>query len=229
TFAARRPPGALGAHGVTHRRTNGWTRGGQPPAGRTPCRHQGLSASSFQGNQEHVVIEETLLEAEEKMEKAVVVAKEDFAAIRTGGAHPAMFNKIVAEYYGTMTPINQLASFSVPEPRMAVVTPFDKSSLRNIEQAIRDSDLGVNPSNDGNIIRVVFPELTEERRREFIKVAKAKGEDAKVSIRAVRRKAKDAIDKMIKDGEVGEDEGRRAEKELDDTTAKYVAQVDELL
>ena len=103
------------------------------------------------------MIEETLLEAEEKMEKAVVVAKEDFAAIRTGRAHPAMFNKIVADYYGALTPINQLASFSVPEPRMAVVTPFDKSALRNIEQAIRDSDLGVNPSNDGNIIRVVFP------------------------------------------------------------------------
>jgi ribosome recycling factor len=182
-----------------------------------------------QDTQEQVVIEETLLEAEEKMEKAVVVAKEDFAAIRTGRAHPAMFNKIVADYYGAPTPINQLASFSVPEPRMAVVTPFDKSALRNIEQAIRDSDLGVNPSNDGNIIRVVFPELTEERRREYIKVAKGKGEDAKVSIRSVRRKAKDAIDKLIKDGEVGEDEGRRAEKELDDTTAKYVAQVDELL
>ena len=125
--------------------------------------------------------------------------------------------------------INQLASFSVPEPRMAVVTPFDKSALRNIEQAIRDSDLGVNPSNDGNIIRVVFPELTEERRRDYIKVAKHKAEDARVSIRSVRRKAKDAIDKLIKDGEVGEDEGRRAEKELDDLTAKYVAQVDELL
>ncbi|MES4889069.1 ribosome recycling factor [Streptomyces sp. NPDC096012] len=175
------------------------------------------------------MIEETLLEAEEKMEKAVLVAKEDFAAIRTGRAHPAMFNKIVADYYGALTPINQLASFSVPEPRMAVVTPFDKSALRNIEQAIRDSDLGVNPSNDGNIIRVVFPELTEERRREYIKVAKGKGEDSKVSIRSVRRKAKDAIDKAIKDGDIGEDEGRRAEKELDDLTAKYVAQVDELL
>jgi ribosome recycling factor len=182
-----------------------------------------------QDTQEQVVIEETLLEAEEKMEKAVVVAKEDFAAIRTGRAHPAMFNKIVADYYGAPTPINQLASFSVPEPRMAVVTPFDKTALRNIEQAIRDSDLGVNPSNDGNIIRVVFPELTEERRRDYIKVAKGKAEDSRVSIRSVRRKAKDAIDKLIKDGEVGEDEGRRAEKELDDTTAKYVAQVDELL
>jgi ribosome recycling factor len=176
-----------------------------------------------------MVIEETLLEAEEKMEKAVVVAKDDFAAIRTGRAHPAMFNKIVAEYYGTMTPINQMASFSVPEPRMAVVTPFDKSSLRAIETAIRDSDLGVNPSNDGHIIRVVFPQLTEERRREFIKVAKAKAEDARVSIRSVRRKAKETLDKLVKDSEAGEDEVRRAEKELEDITAKYVAQVDELL
>ena len=175
------------------------------------------------------MIEEILLEAEEKMEKAVVVAKDDFAAIRTGRAHPAMFNKIVAEYYGTMTPINQMASFSVPEPRMAVVTPFDKSSLRAIETAIRDSDLGVNPSNDGSIIRVLFPQLTEERRREFIKVAKGKAEDARVSIRSVRRKAKETLDKLVKDGDTGEDEVRRAEKELEDVTAKSVAQVDELL
>jgi ribosome recycling factor len=112
---------------------------------------------------------------------------------------------------------------------MAVITPFDSSSLRNIEEAIRNSDLGVNPSNDGRIIRVVFPQLTEERRREYIKVAKTKGEDAKISIRSVRRKAKETLDKLVKDGETGEDEVRRAEKELDDTTAKYVAQIDELL
>lgn len=175
------------------------------------------------------MIEETLLEAEEKMEKAVAVAKDDFAAIRTGRAHPAMFSKIVAEYYGAVTPINQLASFSVPEPRMAIVSPFDKTSLRVIEEAIRNSDLGVNPSNDGSIIRVNFPQLTEERRRDYIKVARTKGEDAKISIRAVRRKAKEILDKLNKDGEAGEDEVRRAEKELEDVTARYVAQVDELL
>ncbi|WP_042390437.1 ribosome recycling factor [Streptacidiphilus melanogenes] len=175
------------------------------------------------------MIEETLLEAEEKMEKAVSVAKDDFAAIRTGRAHPAMFAKIVAEYYGTMTPINQLASFSVPEPRMAVVSPFDKSSLRVIEEAIRNSDLGVNPSNDGSIIRVNFPQLTEERRKEYIKVARNKAEDCKISIRNVRRKAKETLDKLVKDGEAGEDEVRRAEKELEDVTSRYVAQVDELL
>ncbi|OKJ07324.1 ribosome recycling factor [Kitasatospora sp. CB01950] len=175
------------------------------------------------------MIDETLLEAEEKMEKAVAVAKDDLAAIRTGRAHPAMFAKIVAEYYGTLTPINQLASFSVPEPRMAMVTPFDKTALKAIETAIRDSDLGVNPSNDGSVIRVVLPQLTEERRREYIKQARGKGEDAKVSVRSIRRKAKDAIDKLVKDKEIGEDDGRRGEKELDDLTAKFVAQIDELL
>ncbi|GAA4866236.1 MULTISPECIES: ribosome recycling factor [Kitasatospora] len=175
------------------------------------------------------MIDETLLEAEEKMEKAVAVAKDDLAAIRTGRAHPAMFAKIVAEYYGALTPINQLASFSVPEPRMAMVTPFDKTALKAIETAIRDSDLGVNPSNDGSVIRVVLPQLTEERRREYIKQARGKGEDAKVSVRSIRRKAKDAIDKLVKDKEIGEDDGRRGEKELDDLTAKFVAQIDELL
>ncbi|GAA1975959.1 ribosome recycling factor [Kitasatospora viridis] len=175
------------------------------------------------------MIEEILLEADEKMEKAVAVAKDDFAAIRTGRAHPAMFNKIVAMYYDAPTPINQLASFSVPEPRMAIVTPFDKTALRNIEQAIRDSDLGVNPSNDGSVIRVNFPQLTEERRKEYIKLARSKGEDAKVSMRSIRRKAKDALDKLVKDKESGEDEVRQAQKELDDITAKYVATIDELL
>ena len=175
------------------------------------------------------MIEETLLEAEEKMEKAVQVAKDDFAAIRTGRAHPAMFAKITADYYGAPTPINQLASFSVPEPRMAIVTPFDKSALRAIETAIRDSDLGVNPTNDGSLIRVVFPQLTQERRKEYIKVARHKSEDAKISIRSIRRKAKETLDKLVKDGEAGEDGVRRAEKELQDLTARYSGQVDELL
>jgi ribosome recycling factor len=175
------------------------------------------------------MIDETLLEAEEKMEKAVAVAKDDFATIRTGRAHPSMFSKITAEYYGTQTPVNQLASFHMPEPRMVVVQPFDKGSLGAIEKAIRNSDLGVNPTNDGAIIRVVFPELSEERRREYIKVARHKAEEGRVSIRNIRRHAKDAIDKLVKSGESGEDEGRRAEAELDKVTHTYVAQVDELL
>src|SRR6195256_7037631 len=143
------------------------------------------------------------------MDKAVAVAKEEFAGIRTGRAHPAMFNKITAEYYGTQTPVNQLASFHIPEPRMVIVQPFDKSSLAAIEKAIRNSDLGVNPSNDGNIIRVVFPELSEERRKDFIKVARHKAEDSRVSIRNIRRHAKDTLDKLVKGGDAGEDEGRR--------------------
>ncbi len=175
------------------------------------------------------MIDETLLEAEEKMEKAVAVAKEEFAVIRTGRAHPAMFAKITAEYYGTPTPVNQLASFHIPEPRMVVIQPFDKSSLAAIEKAIRNSDLGVNPANDGTIIRVVFPELSEERRREYIKIARHKAEDGRVAIRNIRRHAKDTLDKMIKAGDAGEDEVRRAERELDDVTHTYVGQVDELL
>jgi ribosome recycling factor len=175
------------------------------------------------------VIDETLLDAEEKMEKAVTVAKEDFGGIRTGRATPAMFNKIVVDYYGAMTPVVQLASLTVPEPRMAVVSPYDKSTLGIIERAIRDSDLGVNPSNDGQIIRIVFPQLTEERRKEFVKVARSKAEDARVSIRNIRRKAMEELSRLAKDGETGEDEVARAEKELEKTTAQYVAQVDELL
>ena len=175
------------------------------------------------------MIDEILLEAEEKMEKAVTVAKDDFNGIRTGRVTPAMFNKITADYYGTPTPINQLASFTLPEARMVIVQPYDNNSLSAIEKAIRESDLGVNPGNDGKIIRVVFPELSEERRKEFIKVAGHKAEDARVSIRNVRRHAKDALDKLAKGGEAGEDDVRRAEKELDDFTHKHVAKIDELL
>jgi len=175
------------------------------------------------------VIEETLFEAEEKMEKAVVVAKEEFAGIRTGRAHPAMFAKITAEYYGSQTPVNQLASFHIPEPRMVVIQPFDKSSLASIEKAIRNSDLGVNPSNDGAIIRVNFPELSEERRREYVKIARHKAEDGRIAIRNIRRHSKDALDKLAKNGEAGEDDVHRAVRELDELTHSYVTQVDELL
>jgi len=175
------------------------------------------------------VIDDSLLEAEEKMEKAVAVAKDDFTGIRTGRAHPSMFNKITVDYYGTQTPVNQLASFHLPEARMVIVQPYDKGSLGAIEKAIRNSDLGVNPSNDGSIIRVVFPELSEERRREYIKIARTKAEDSRISIRNIRRHAKDAIDKLVKNGEAGEDDGRRAERELDELTHTYTGQVDELL
>lgn len=175
------------------------------------------------------MIDDTLFEAEEKMDKAVSVARDDFGTIRTGRATPAMFAKIVVDYYGAPTPVQQLASFQVPEPRMALVTPYDKTALGAIERAIRDSDLGVNPTNDGSVIRVIFPQLTEERRREMIKVARGKAEDARVSIRAIRRHAKDALDKLVKDGDVGEDEVTRAEKDLEKSTHEWVEKVDGLL
>jgi len=175
------------------------------------------------------VIDETLFEAEEKMESAVEHAKEEFAAIRTGRATPAMFSKIVVDYYGAPTPVTQMASVGVPEPRMVIVKPYDASQLGPIERAIRDSDLGVNPNNEGTQLRIHLPQMTEERRREMIKVARGKAEEGRVAIRNVRRKAKEQLDRLVKDGEAGEDDGRRAEKELDDVTHRYVAVVDELV
>jgi len=175
------------------------------------------------------LIDETMLEAEEKMEKAVHVLREDLSSVRTGRASPSMFAKIVVDYYGAATPVNQLASFHLPEPRMAIITPYDKSSLAAIEKAIRDSDLGVNPTNDGNIIRVVFPQLTEERRKELIKVAKHKSEEGRVAVRNIRRHAKESLDKLAKDGEVGEDDVARAEKELEKITHTYVDNIDDAL
>ncbi len=175
------------------------------------------------------MIDETLFEAEEKMENAVEHAKEEFAAIRTGRATPAMFSRIVVDYYGAPTPVTQMASVGVPEPRMVIVKPYDTSQLGAIERAIRDSDLGVNPNNEGTQLRIHLPQMTEERRREMTKVARGKAEEGRVAIRNVRRKAKEQLDKLVKDGDAGEDEVRRAEKELDDTTHKYVSAVDELV
>ena len=175
------------------------------------------------------MIDDTMLEAEEKMEKAVEVAKDNFAGIRTGRAHPSMFNKVVVDYYGAPTPLQQLASFQTPEARTILISPFDKGAMNNIEKALRDADLGINPSNDGNIIRCVLPQLTEERRKEYIKMARSQGEDAKVAIRNIRRQAKESIEKLVKDGNVGEDEGSRAEKDLESTTKKYVDTIDEVL
>jgi ribosome recycling factor len=175
------------------------------------------------------MIDETLFEAEEKMEKAVHVTREELGGLRTGRASPSAFARLVVDYYGAPTPVPQMASVNIPEARMAVIKPYDVSQLGAIEKAIRDSDLGVNPTDDGTVIRVVFPQLTEERRRELVKVAKGKGEDGKVSIRSIRRHAKDALDKLAKDGEVGEDDVHRAEGVLDKLTAKYTGQVDEFV
>jgi ribosome recycling factor len=174
-------------------------------------------------------IDEILLDAEEKMDKAIAVAREDFSTIRTGRATSAMFNKVMVDYYGTYTPVNQLASIQIPEARSILITPYDKGSMTAIEKALRESDLGINPNNDGAVIRVNLPQLTEERRKEYIKVAKHKAEDARVSVRNIRRHAKDGLDKLQKDGEVGEDDVRRAEKHLDDVTHKHVEHIDEIL
>ncbi|MEU4401523.1 ribosome recycling factor [Micromonospora sp. CA-249363] len=175
------------------------------------------------------MIDDTLLEAEEKMERAVEHAKEEFGAIRTGRANPAMFSKIIIDYYGTPTPLTQMASVAIPEPRMAIIKPYDNSQINAMEKAIRDSDLGVNPNNEGNQLRILLPQMTEERRRDMIKVARHKGEEAKVAIRNVRRRGKEELDRIVKDGEAGEDDGRRAEKELDDLTQRYVASIDDLV
>lgn len=175
------------------------------------------------------MIDDTLLAAEEKMDKAVEVAKEDFATIRTGRANPAMFSKIMVDYYGSPTPLQQLASFATPEARTILISPFDMSSMRAVEKAIRDSDLGVNPTDDGKLIRVVLPQLTEERRRDYVKLAKHKAEEARVAVRNIRRHAKDELDRIARDGEAGEDEVARAEKELEVLTKRHVELVDQLL
>jgi ribosome recycling factor len=175
------------------------------------------------------VIDETLFEAEEKMDKAVEVAKDDFSTIRTGRANAAMFSKILVDYYGAPTPLQQLASFTIPEARTVVITPYDRSAMAEIEKSIRDSDLGVNPTNDGAILRIALPVLTQERRKDYIKLARTKAETARTSIRNIRRRGKEELDRIVKDGEAGEDEGARAEKELEQLTKRHVDNIDELL
>ena len=175
------------------------------------------------------MIDQTLRDADSKMDKAVEHAREEFAAIRTGRAHPAMFAKINADYYGSLTPLQQLASFQVPEARVVVIQAYDKSATAAIEKAIRDSDLGVNPTSDGNVIRVSLPELTQDRRKEYIKLARTKAEDGRIAVRGVRRNAKQALDKLEKDGEVGKDDVAGAEKRLDGLTKKHVDAIDDLL
>ena len=175
------------------------------------------------------MIDEILLECEEHMSTTVDRTREELTTIRTGRANPAMFNGVVADYYGVPTPITQMATVSVPEARMMLIKPYEMSMMGVIENAIRNSDLGVNPTNDGQVLRVTIPQLTEERRRDMVKLAKSKGEDGKIAIRNVRRKGMDQLKKIHKDGDAGEDEVQAAEKELDKVTQKYVAAVDEVV
>ncbi|MCG7249201.1 ribosome recycling factor [Corynebacterium striatum] len=175
------------------------------------------------------MIDEIQLEAEEHMTASVAHTREQLITIRTGRANPAMFNGLVAEYYGAPTPITQMATISVPEPRMMLIKPYEQSMIHEIENSIRNSDLGVNPTNDGQVLRVTIPQLTEERRRDLVKQAKGKGEDGKIAIRNIRRKAMDQLKKLQKDGDAGEDEVVAAEKEMEKTTAGYIDQVDKLV
>ena len=174
------------------------------------------------------MIADVLAEAGTRMDRAVESAKEDFTTVRTGRANPQLFQKVLVDYYGTPTPLGQLASLNNIEARTIVVTPYDKSALKAIEQAIRDMpNLGANPTNDGNLVRVTMPELTEERRREYVKLVRTKAEDAKVHVRGIRRKSKDDLDELK--SEFGEDELARAEKELDALTRAHVDAIDEAL
>ena len=175
------------------------------------------------------MIDDIIKDTVKKMAGAIDFARQDFATVRTGRANPAMFNKLEAEYYGTPTPLQQLATFQSPEPRVMLISPFDASALNAIEKAIRNSDLGVNPASDGKAIRVVLPELTEERRKEYIKIVRAKAEEGRVAVRNIRRHAVDQVKKAEKDKAIGEDEAKRAERRLDDETKKSVDTIDQLL
>ena len=175
------------------------------------------------------MIDDVLLDAEERMTSSVEHTRDELASIRTGRANPAMFNGVMADFYGARTPINQMATISVPEPRMLLIKPYDMSTMGEIENAIRNSDLGGNPTDDGQVIRVTVPQLTEERRKDLVKQAKQKGEDGKIAIRNIRRKAMEQLKKLQKDGDAGEDEVIAAEKEMEKITSGYIEQVDKLV
>jgi ribosome recycling factor len=170
----------------------------------------------------------TKLSATHKMEQAVAHLKEELAGIRTGRAAPALLNRITVEYYGTPVPLNQLAGISVPEPRLLQVQPFDKTAISAIEKAIQTSDLGITPSNDGQVIRLAFPQLTEERRKELVKQVHHRAEEGRIAVRNVRRHAKDEMEKLERDGAISEDDLMRGEKELQKLTDRFVAEIDEI-
>lgn len=175
------------------------------------------------------LIHAALEECREKMHKAVDHARVDFATVRTGRAAPALIEKLRVDYYGSETPLQQLAGFSVPEPRVLVVSPYDKGALKAIEKAIAASDLGINPSNDGTVIRLVFPELTTERRKELVKVVRHRAEEGRVAVRNVRRATRHDLDALEKDGDISSDELDRAEKELEKLTHEMIAEIERLL
>ncbi|HTG48455.1 MAG TPA: ribosome recycling factor [Actinomycetota bacterium] len=175
-----------------------------------------------------MTIDSAMKDATHKMEQAVTHLKDDLGGIRTGRATPAVLNRVTVDYYGTPVPLNQLAGFSVPEPRLLQVQPFDRNAIAAIEKAIMQSDLGISPSNDGNLIRLAFPPLTEERRRELVKQVHARAEDGRVAVRNVRRHTKEEMEKLEHDGAISEDDLVRGEKELQKLTDRFVAEIDEI-
>jgi ribosome recycling factor len=168
-------------------------------------------------------------ECADKMQKAIAHLQQEFAAVRTGRASPGLVEKLRVEAYGSEVPLQQIAGFGVPEPRVLTISPYDKTTLKAIEKAIQQSDLGVNPSNDGQIIRLVFPELTEERRKDFVKVVRNRAEEGRVAVRNARRHARHELEQLQKDGEISEDDLDRTEKDLEKRTHEVVAEIDELL
>jgi ribosome recycling factor len=174
-------------------------------------------------------VDAVLDDSREKMAKAVSHTQAEFSTVRTGRAAPALVEKLRVSYYGSDVPLQQLAGIQVPEARLMVITPYDKTSLKAIEKAIQNSDLGINPSNDGIVLRLAFPQLTEERRKEMVKVVHHKAEDGRVAIRNLRRAARKDLEALEKDGDISSDELERAEKELENITHEYVAEVDRML
>lgn len=175
------------------------------------------------------MINDILSETEERMQKTIEHLTKDLATLRAGRANPAMLDKVMADYYGEPTPLNQLANITVPEARLLVIQPWDKSSIANIEKAILKSDLGVNPSNDGNVIRIAIPQLTEERRKELVKVVKKRGEEAKVAVRNIRRDANDMLKSSEKEKMISEDQSKKGNDEIQKTTDKYIKDIDVIL
>jgi ribosome recycling factor len=176
-----------------------------------------------------VTVESAMKQGTDKMAKAIVVLKDELAGIRTGRATPALLSRIVVDYYGTQVPIQQLASFSVPEPRTLVIQPFDKNAISAMEKAIMSSDVGITPGNDGNVIRLSFPPLTEERRKDLIKLVHHRGEEGRVAVRNIRRHTKEELEGLEREGRISEDDLVRSEKELQKQTDKHVAEIDEVV
>lgn len=175
------------------------------------------------------MIKEIIQKSEEKMDKTISILKKELATMKAGKANPTMLDRISVEYYGSETPINQLAGVSSPEPRVLLIQPWDKASLKSIEKAILQSDLGINPSNDGNVIRLIVPELTEETRKQIVKKVKKFGEDGKVAIRSIRRDANDKIKNLKKENEITEDEAQSAEESMQKLTDKFIKKIDEII